>query len=212
MPVPQTQRGAASHRKLLAAAEEELIERAGALEIASVADRAGVSTGLIYRWFDSRRGLIVAVVEAFYDRLDAAIIDSDPAPGGTWAERERARTELAVGFHYDDPLAPVVLSWLAGEPGVSAIEARRLSRQIGAATLNLKRGQERGEIPPDLDPELVGAMVLGGTREVLRHALARRRRPRRDVVTEELWRFIAAAVRIRPDKRRRSAQGALRET
>jgi AcrR family transcriptional regulator len=207
---PQTSRGAASRVRLIAAATDELIERDGTLEVMSVAARARVSVGLIYRWFDSKSGLVAAVVDDFYDRLDATVFDPDPAPGGSWAERERKRTELAVAFHYDDPLAHVVLSRLAREPEVASIEADRVDRHVTAATRNLERGQERGEIPRDLDPELVGAMVLGGIREVLRHALARDPRPKRQAVRDELWRFIVAAVRFN-DRRRPHAQGALRE-
>ena len=207
---PQTSRGAASRSRLIAAATDELIDRNGTLEVMSVAARARVSVGLIYRWFDSKSGLVAAVVDDFYDRLDATVFDPDPAPGGTWAERERKRTELAVAFHYDDPLAHVVLSRLAREPQVASIEADRVDRHVSAATRNLERGQQRGEIPKDLDPELVGAMVLGGIREVLRHALARDPRPQREPVIDELWRFIVAAVRFN-DKRRPRAQGALRE-
>jgi AcrR family transcriptional regulator len=209
--VPQTARGAASRTRLLHAAAAELIERDGSLEVLSVAARARVSVGLIYRWFESKAGLVAAVVDDFYDRLDAAVFDPDPAPGGTWAERERKRTELAVAFHYDDPLAPVVLSRLAREPRVAAIEADRVDRHVRAATKNLQRGQQRGEIPPDLDPELVGAMVLGGIREVLRHALQRDPRPPQRAVIDELWRFIVAAVRFNDNRRRPRAQGALRE-
>src|SRR5215210_7852182 len=140
--VPQTRRGAASRRRLIAAATDELIERDGTLEVMSVAARARVSVGLIYRWFDSKSGLVAAVVDHFYDRLDATVFDPDPAPGASWAERERKRTELAVAFHYDDPLAHVVLSRLAREPRVAAIEADRVDRHVAAATRNLERGQQ----------------------------------------------------------------------
>jgi AcrR family transcriptional regulator len=210
--IPQTARGAASRTRLLHAAAYELIERDGSLEVMSVAARARVSVGLIYRWFDSKAGLLAAVVDDFYDRVDAAVFDLDPVPEGTWGERERKRTELAVAFHYDDPLAPIVLSRLAREPGVAAVEGARIDRHIEAATRNLERGQERGEIPRELDPELVGAMVLGGIREVLRHALQRDPRPPRQAVTDELWRFIVAAVRFTDhNRRRRRAKGDLRE-
>jgi AcrR family transcriptional regulator len=206
--LPQTRRGAASRTRLLHAAAAELIDRDGSLEVMSVAARARVSVGLIYRWFESKAGLTAAVVDDFYDRVDAAVFEIDPVPKGTWAERERRRTELAVAFHYDDPLAPIVLSRLAREPLVAAIEADRVDRHVKAATRNLERGKH--EIPPDLDPELVGAMVLGGIREVLRHALQREPRPPRQAVIDELWRFIVAAVRFN-DKRRPRAKGALRE-
>jgi AcrR family transcriptional regulator len=201
--LPQTPKGSASRTRLLHAASEELIERDGVLEVMSVAARANVSVGLIYRWFDSKAGLLAAVVDDFYDRQDAAFIDVDPAPGKTWAERERARTELAVDFHYEDPLAPIVLTTLTKLPSIAAIEQRRLNRQIEEATKNLRHGQSTSEIPRDVDPELVGAMILGGTREVLRHALARAKPPARHTVKAELWRFIAAAVRYTdPDRSR----------
>jgi AcrR family transcriptional regulator len=210
--LPQTARGAASRDRLLAAGADELVERDGALEVVSVAARARVSVGLIYRWFGSKAGLVAAVVDDFYDRLDAAVFEPDPVPGGSWAERERKRTELGVAFHYDEPLAPILLSTLTREPRIADIEADRLGRQVAAATKNLERGQRRGEIPLDLDPELVGAMVLGGMREVLRHALAREKRPPKAAVVDELWRFIVAAVRFRPDPRRsRAREGAVRE-
>jgi AcrR family transcriptional regulator len=164
-----------------------------------VARRANVSHGLIYRWFDSKAGLLAAVVEDFYDRQDEAIIDTDPAPEATtWADREKARTHKAVAFHYDDPLAATVLSTLTKEPSIAAIEQRRLNRQIEEATKNLRTAQANDEVPQDIDPELVGAMILGGTREVLRHALGRSKRPNPQAVVDELWRFVVAAVRFRP--------------
>ena len=106
---PRTARGAATRRRLIEAAREELVERNGVLEIDPVAVRAEVSVGAIYRHFDSRAGLIAAVVDDFYARYRAEALERDPAPGGGFAERERERTELSVAFHYADPLARVIL-------------------------------------------------------------------------------------------------------
>ena len=184
--------------RLLEAAREELISGGGALEVAPLAERAGLSVGLLYRHFGSKAGLAAAVVEDFYDRHDAAVMDLNPAPGADWATRERLRTELTVDFHYRDPLAPVVLSRLAREPEVAAVEAERVARHVRLAARNIEIGQRDGELPAELDAGLVGAMVLGGVRQVLAEALSRRRRPARDALVDELWRFIVAAVRWRP--------------
>ena len=191
-----TQRGRASRQRLLEAAARELVERDGALEVESVAKRAGVSVGLIYRYFDSKAGLVGAVVNDFYDRYDQSVIEPNPAPGADWAKRERERTARAVAFHFRDPLAPVVLSRLHLEPGVALIESRRLSRHVDAAARNLSLGQERDEIPRDLDVRLAGAMVLGGIRQALAEALGRTPRPAEASVVEQLWCFIAAALRF----------------
>jgi AcrR family transcriptional regulator len=193
----RTERGAASQRRLLEAASCELVERRGVLEVESVARRAGVSVGLIYRYFGSKAGLVGAVVEDFYGRFERRVMKSNPAPGADWARRERERTVRAVAFHYAEPLAPVVLSHLHLEPAVAVIEARQLDQHIDLAARNVALGQRAGELPADLDPRFAAAMVLGGLRRVLADALAREPRPPQKFVAEKLWRFIAAIVGVR---------------
>jgi AcrR family transcriptional regulator len=64
----------ATRGRLLESARNELVERQGVLEVDSVARRAGVSVGLIYRHFGSKAGLVGAVVQAFYDRFEDEVI------------------------------------------------------------------------------------------------------------------------------------------
>ncbi len=192
----QKKRSAASRRRLLHAAQADLLDADGALQVESVASRADVSVGLIYRHFESKSGLLAAVVEAFYDRYENAVMDANPAPGANWATRERDRTAQAVSFHYGEPLAPLVLSRMHLEPGPAAVEARRLSRYVDLAADNLALGQQRGEIPADLDVRLVGAMVLGGLRQGIAEALGRSPRPPESFVVDQLWQGVVAAVRF----------------
>jgi AcrR family transcriptional regulator len=191
-----TRRGAATRERLLQAAEAELVERDGALEVASVAARTEVSVGLLYRYFGSKAGLIAAVVESFYDRFHAEVADTDPAPAADWAARERKRLEFSVAFHYREPLAAVVLSRLSREPEVAAVEVRRIGRLVEDAAKNVTAGQRRGELPGDLDPRTVGAMVIGGFRVAMGEALTRARRPDPERLVEELWRFVVNGVRF----------------
>jgi AcrR family transcriptional regulator len=188
----------ATRQRVLAAAMRELIARDGQLEVHPVARRAKGSVGVIYHHFGSKQGLLAAVVDDFYDRFDAVVIEPNPAPGATWGEREHERTRLAVEFHYDEPLAAVILGRLAREPEVAAIEAERLARHIDAAARNIEIAQGRAEIPADLDAGLAGAMVLGGLRQAIGAALNRPQPPPRAELTEHIWRFIAAAVRYTP--------------
>ncbi len=193
-----SERSAASRRRLLEAAAAELIARGGTAEIAAVAARSGASVGLIYRHFGSKAGLIAAVVEDFYDRLDDSVLNADLTPGADWPTRERLRTRRNVAFHYAEPLAPVILSRLAREPEVAAVEARRIARHIEAAARNIRRAQKNDAIPADLDPELAAAMVLGGIRQALGVALARPVPPPQDTVADALWRFVVVAVGCAP--------------
>ena len=190
-----TRRGEATRRRLLEAAIDELVEREGALEVASVATRAGVSVGLLYRYFGSKAGLVAAVVDDFYDRLLAEVAAADDRELD-WATRERRRTANSVAFHYREPLAPIVLTLLAREPEVAAVETRLIARLIQDAARSVQRGQRQGEIPEDLDPRLIGAMLIGGFRVALAEALSRKRRPPEKLVVEEVWRFVVGGVRF----------------
>ncbi len=191
---PRTPRGLATRRRLLEAARSELIERRGVLEVESVVGRVGVSVGLIYRHFGSKAGLVSAVVQAFYKRFEDDVITSNPAPSADWATREHARTLRAVAFHYEDPLAPVVLARLHSQPAVAALEARQLDAHIELAAENVAHGQAVGLVPADVDPRLAAAMVLGGLRRVLVSAMGREPRPSQERVGRELWRFVAAIL------------------
>jgi AcrR family transcriptional regulator len=189
-----TRRGAATRQKLLAAAEAELVERDGGLEVASVAARAGVSVGLLYRYFGSKAGLVAAVVDEFYARMLETTGRAREA-GDSWSDRERRRTELSVDFHYREPLARVILSRLSREPEVAALEVERLAHVVDDAAKSVQRGQRRGEIPADIDSRTVAAMLIGGFRVAMAEALSRRTRPEQAKLTEELWRFVQHGAR-----------------
>lgn len=189
-----TRRGAATWTRLLQAAIDELAEREGRLEVASVAQRADVSVGLLYRYFGSKAGLIAAVVDDFYDRLVAEVGQASELKGADWATRERRRVELIVAFHYREPLAEVILSRLAREPDVAALEARRIARLIDDAARGVKRGQRRGELSEDLDTRMVGAMLIGGFRVALAEALTREPRPDERSLVEGLAQFVVKGV------------------
>lgn len=185
-----------SRDRILRAAMDELAE-SGELEVARVARRAGVSVGLPYRYFSTRTGLLVAVVEALHDRLDHAVVMRRyEAP--TWRERERQRIGDWVAFLYHEPLAFVVLDGVTGDAPVADANRALLQRAIDVGTRNMAAAQRDGELPGERDPELLAAGVLGGVHATVSVALARS--PRRDaaLVTDELWRFVAGAVGIEP--------------
>lgn len=184
-----TARGEATREKLLRAAVDELIDRDGALEVASVAQRAGVSVGLLYRYFGSKAGLVSAVVDGFYDRMlqeTSAARDAGP----TWADRERRRLEISVAFHYREPLAAVILSRLAREPEVASVEVQRMAILVEETARSVQRAQARGEIDADVDARMFGAMLIGAVRVAIGEALTRASRPSQEKLVDELWRFM----------------------
>lgn len=192
MTTPKLARGAAARQKLLRAAAEELGE-SGELEVAAVARRAGVSTGLPYRYFGTRSGLLIAVLDAFYERLgEAAALRRYDAP--TWAEREQQRVRDWVTAVYADPLAPVVLGGLVGDAEVAAANTRHLHELVELGARNIAHAQRAGDLPAGRDPEFLAAATLGGTNAVLSVALTRTPHPPAEGVIGEVWQIVCGAV------------------
>ncbi|MDT5139772.1 MAG: hypothetical protein QOG19_3549 [Mycobacterium sp.] len=184
-------RGAIARDKLLYAATDELAQT-GEIEVAAVARRAEVSVGLPYRYFVNRTGLLIAVQEAFYQRLGhAAAMRSYDAP--TWAERELQRIRDWVAFLYEEPVAPMVLAGF-GDAEVAAANTRHLHELIEVGARNMAQAQRGGELPAERDPEFMAAATLGGTNAVVAVCLTRVPRPPAESVVDQLWAFVSGAV------------------
>lgn len=184
--------------RLVRAAQEELIQGNGLLEMQAVARRAKVSVGLAYHHFGSKAGLIAAVVEAFYDRLEEAAFNPANLVSSDWVGREKERLAAYIAFYYDHPFAPVIVGPLSRAAEVLDVEQAFTRRQLVAGAYNLRTGQRQGVIPQGFDPHLTIALMIGGIRQALMEALAKERRPDRGALTEKIWVFIAGALRLPP--------------
>jgi len=185
-----------TREKLISAAEEELIQGQGHLEMQAVARRAQVSVGLAYHHFGSKAGLIAAVVEEFYGQLDEAAFSGARLTAKTWADRERERIGAYIAFHYDHPFAPLVIGALSRAPEVLDVETAFTGRQLAAGARMLQAAQRDGIVPDDIDPHLTIALMIGGIRQALIGTLMSEPRPDRKKLTNDIWSFIAAALRL----------------
>ena len=155
--------------------------------------------GLAYHHFGSKAGLIAAVVEAFYDRLEHVAFAPSSLTASSWPGREKERIAAYISFHYDHPFAPLVVGPLSRAAEVLDVEQAFTRRQLVAGAHNLRTGQRDGVIPADLDPRLTIALMIGGIRQALIGALTKPDRPDRQALTEKIWIFIAGALRLPPE-------------
>lgn len=193
----RTRRGAVTRERLLSAAREEIIDNQGAMELAAVAIRAGVSPGLPYRYFESKSALLVAVVEAFFDALDERVYRPVFAEvSDDWWEREKVRIEKLVDFFYEEPLTPHLMSRLAGDAAVARAKQERITRHVHGATTNINMGKKLGRVPADTDAELSGALLIGGVHEAIELAVSRVPRLRKTRVIRGMQAFMRSVLRI----------------
>jgi AcrR family transcriptional regulator len=182
--------------RLLVATRELLIANGGDLDVEDVAAHADVSKSLIWRHFGNRSGLLVAVMEDFWNSYDEAVADIHSMPNADWPTREHERLRRTVDFLLEHPLAPVVLGHLEGDLAVHRSGQERLERRIDAAATNIRRGQDAGEISQTIDADLMAATIVGGLHQALIQALTAPRAPNRKHLTKTLWQAVAAMLRL----------------
>lgn len=177
-----TPKGRATRNRLLEAAQEALRER-GIVEIAVVAEAAGVTQSVIHRYFGNKAGLVEAAVAAFYDEYDQRVFLAQLAPQASWWDREVQRMEQEVAFLYEHPLGRTVAGGLLHEAAATRVDAERTRQHAVMAANNIRKGQEAGELLADVSPDLAGAAIIGALRMTLAVALSLPEAPpRSDVV------------------------------
>ncbi len=143
--------------KLLAAATEAFAEEGENVALETVAARAGVGIGTLYRHFPNRDALVVAAYQHEVDALCAAAADllrSQPADEALRAWAERFADYIATKRAMGDALRSAVAS-------DSPLFADTRGRILGALRLLLDAGVAAGTLRADVDPEDVMRVING---------------------------------------------------
>jgi AcrR family transcriptional regulator len=188
---------AAARETVVGAAVAQLAEGGYAsASVVTVARRAGVATGTVYRHFPSKSDLFAEVfrraAQAEVDELRRMTRRGEPV-----TQRLAAWVEAFVRRALAEPVRAYAL---IAEPVDPAVEAERLVFRRAYADLfagALREGVDRGELAPH-DPDLVAAAIVGALAEALVGPLARRDSSA-DALVAGLQSFVLSAVRSHAD-------------
>ena len=151
-------RGAGARRRVLRAALEVLDESGLAgFTMEAVARRAGASKATVYRHWASSGALLVNAMDTTFQPL--------PVPDTGDARRDVA--QLLTGFvtlleHTPFPrLMAAFIDAAEREPALAALHADLTQRRRDPLLAVLARGQQRGELPADLDLDVVTDLLAG---------------------------------------------------
>ncbi|HKF09893.1 MAG TPA: helix-turn-helix domain-containing protein [Xanthobacteraceae bacterium] len=161
---------AARHEAIMAAAREIATDGGMvALQIAPVAERAGIATGTVYRYFPSKADLVAALVAALAEQEMAALEAAAKAAPGPLSALAAVITAFAARALAQRRLAIALFC----EPVESDVDRARLRYRHALASefeKLIRRALETGRLP-DQDaalaaPALLGALIEGliGTR------------------------------------------------
>ncbi len=144
---------AANHERILAAAREVFARRGLDAEIKEIADRAGVGVGTLYRHFESRDGLLRALLLETHDDLLARLRVAADTQGAADALCAVIRAATDV-YRQSGALAELALAGRLAEFHPGGHDELTL-----AFTGLLRRGIDAGVFRADLDiPMMIAAL------------------------------------------------------
>ncbi|MEL7487690.1 MAG: TetR/AcrR family transcriptional regulator [Pseudomonadota bacterium] len=138
-----------------------------------------MSVGLAYYHFESKAGLLAAVVDRFYAPLREIPLGETIPVSAPWAARERARTHAFIDHFYGHPIAPLIAGRLGREPEVRDVENAHMSALLAAGERNPIDGQRRGVVSGDINPKIIIGLLMGGLRQAIDAAVLKDPRPPR---------------------------------
>ena len=156
---------AARHQAIVAAARAVATEGGmAALQVAAVAERAGIATGTVYRYFPSKAELVTALVGATAEREIAAIGKAGKAAPGPLSALAAAIATFATRA-----LRQRKLAWaMIADPAEAEVEAVRVAFRRALAEefqTRIAAAMQAGHLPAQdvalASAALVGALVEG---------------------------------------------------
>lgn len=151
-------RSSRSHEAVLAATMTVLDEVGYAvLTMEAVATRAAVSRATIHRWWPSKASLVV-------EALDRAIPKPQPVATGDTGADVRTVVQATLDHYIRTPFGPnlaAIASDAAGDPAATQRLAGLFGPRRAADASVLLAAAGRGDLPHDLDVNLLLDIVLG---------------------------------------------------
>ena len=133
-----------------------------AASTAEIAARAGMVEGTLYRYFPSKRDLLVKVVEDFYERIFADYEQQLQGVRGTWNRLRFLLWKHLSVIHADPAMCRLIMHELRLWPQYRQSSVFQLNRRYTQCTLAVIREVvARGEFRPEVPLRIVRDMIFG---------------------------------------------------
>ncbi len=158
---PRSRKGIQTRARLLDAAKQ-IFEEDGFLEarISDIAERAGLSHGSFYHYFESKEEIFREVVAAVDERLSAPLDSVILDPASTAPPQERIRE--AIRRHFESyreeaKIMGVIEQVSRYDPHVDASRRARHKHYNAQVAQSILQLQRHGLVDPRLDPTIAAA-------------------------------------------------------
>jgi AcrR family transcriptional regulator len=162
---PRSRKGAQTRARLLDAAKQ-IFEENGFLDarISDIAERAGLSHGSFYHYFDSKEQIFREVAEALEEELSSPLgsVIFDPSSSATPRERIREGNRRYLESYRDESRIMGVIEQVSRyDAHINAVLLTHQKRTTEQVAASIEQLQRRGLADATLDP-MIAAVALGG--------------------------------------------------
>jgi AcrR family transcriptional regulator len=160
---PRSRKGVQTRARMLEAAKE-IFEENGFLDarISDIAERAGLSHGSFYHYFDSKEQIFREVAEAIDERLAAPLVTIVLAKSSTATPPERLREALGQyleAYRDDARIMGIIEQVSRYDEHVHAVLFARHKHQSEQMADSIRELQRRGMADSRLDPAIAAAAL-----------------------------------------------------
>ena len=160
---PESRRGLESRVRLVDAAKQ-IFEEDGFLDarISDITQRAGMSHGSFYYYFDSKEEIFREVALAVDDELSAPLGDVVLAQASNVPASDRIRAALALHFEAyraEARIMGVIEQVSRYDDHINAMRQERHRRSSEQIAESIRQLQKRNLADPDLDPDVTSAAL-----------------------------------------------------
>ena len=190
-PIGTMSRSQTQRRKRIVQTAAALAVRGGveAMQMRSVAERAGVALGTLYRYFPSKMDLVVAVVTEELDLLEGGIVRRPPTADTPAGRAVDVLLRATRGLMREPELADALVRSLIMAEVKIELDIRITDLVWRVATGSLEAGAAEED---DIDREDVGYVLAGSLTSVWIFELVEVLKGRRDVDEVERRLHVAA--------------------
>ena len=155
-------------RRVLLEAAVRVFARRGfhAARVGDIAEEAGVAHGLLYHYFSSKEEVLETIFRETWADLLAAVRDVEESGEPAQEQLRQVAAILLRSWRRDPDLVRVLVRGVA--------RSSELDRRVGdvgdafaAIERIVRRGQEAGELRPELDARLTSVIFYGAIEELL---------------------------------------------
>ena len=155
-------------RRLILRAAITVFARSGyhTSRVSDVAKEAGVAYGLVYHYFGSKEDLLETIFRRTWSRMLEAVEELERSDMPAREQLAGVARIVLGSWELDPDLVRVLVREVARSPQLGR-EVDEIEHAFAALERIVKKGQERGELRPRLDPRLAAWILYGALEEIL---------------------------------------------